>query len=156
MNMLGDLGLPSVEAAIAVLREFAELTRGYAADVAVVFDDDKDSFRVSVDTKNNLIIVHGGTLPFFDAAAALAGGLYTSYTPSPELQQRINAARATYPHLLNFTLGISDHVNALTKSFIQKLEAELPVSSKLKIAAAAIGAVALAVSAFVVHRHYTR
>lgn len=154
--MLGDLGLPSVQSALAALREFAELTRGYPTDYAVVFDDNKDSYRVSVDTKNKLIVVHGGTLPFFDAAAALAGGLYTSYTPSPVLQARIDAARTTNPFLLNFTLGTGDHVNALTKSFIQKLEADLPVSPKVKIAAAAVGVVVLTLSAFVVHRYYTR
>jgi hypothetical protein len=161
MKALG-LSPATVDDAIHSIDELIDIVQGYPADTAVVYDDDLNMYRSSVDTANGLIIIHGGTLPFFDQAAAFVGEMFTNYEPGPVLAARIKAAReAGFPRILNYTLGLSSEVGAKATAIRNKLLAMKQTTTtnrRVKIAAAITGGAALAMSvtAFFVHRHHRR
>jgi hypothetical protein len=149
----------TIDDAIKNIDDLIDTVRDYPADTAVVYDDDLSAYRSSVDTENKLIIIHGGTLPFYDQAAAFVGEMFTNYEPGPTLVERIKKARVDFPRILNYTLGLSSDVNAKAMAIRNKLLAmkqATVTNRRVKIAAIITGGAALAMgaTAFFVHRHH--
>ena len=111
------------------------------------------------DTVNRLWIIHGHTFEQVRQATAAAGGTVNATKPDADLAKRIARARTGDPAIVDATLGKVDDVRAAIENMIQVLrsggavpvavnpviitKAKWPVTTKVAIAGATVGVIAL-------------
>lgn len=131
-HFAAPLALPTAAPteAIALLQNFADLLAsptGRDYDVMIdVSPKDGTTWGNSFDTMNRLLILRGEMFAAFNRAANQAGAVLATYTPSPDLQQRVkNHNSVLDENVASSTLGIAKDVRPAVLMMIAKLRAAL-------------------------------